>query len=46
MKAYAYPDGGGEKPLKDGVHDHPVDALRYALIHLARPSGVGGDAGY
>ena len=32
MQAYHYPPGGGELPLKDGVHDHPIDALRYYFI--------------
>ncbi len=38
MRAYRFPETGGETPLKDGVNDHPIDALRYALIHLARPT--------
>lgn len=33
MQCYHYPDSGpaasGELPLKDGVYDHPIDALRY-----------------
>jgi hypothetical protein len=33
MKAYRYPDGGGETPIKDGVHDHPIDALRYFFVN-------------
>jgi hypothetical protein len=43
IRGYRYPETGGEKPLKDGVHDHAVDALRYAMIHLVgdEPSRVG-----
>lgn len=26
------------KPVKDGVYDHIMDALRYAFIHIRRPS--------
>lgn len=33
LQQYRYPDGGGELPLKDGVHDHPIDALRYYLVN-------------
>ncbi len=33
MQCYHYPDSGSatssELPLKDGVYDHPIDALRY-----------------
>ncbi len=33
MQCYHYPDtptgGRAEAPYKDGVYDHPVDALRY-----------------
>jgi len=27
-------DSGKDKPLKDGEHDHAVDALRYLIINL------------
>ncbi|MCP4593332.1 MAG: hypothetical protein GY842_21565 [bacterium] len=42
MQCYHYPDSGaaalGELPLKDGVYDHPIDALRYFFInHQPRP---------
>lgn len=42
MQCYHYPDSGraaqGELPLKDGVYDHPIDALRYFFInHQRRP---------
>ena len=40
MKAYRYPPTGGELPIKDGQHDHPVDALRYVLVNLLRPIGA------
>ncbi|MBN1392195.1 MAG: hypothetical protein JW947_05260 [Sedimentisphaerales bacterium] len=35
MQCYRYPEGGrrGELPLKDGVHDHPIDALRYFFVN-------------
>ncbi|MCG3180566.1 MAG: hypothetical protein BIFFINMI_02928 [Phycisphaerae bacterium] len=41
MECYRYrtPDEGGDPatPFKDGVHDHPVDALRYFFVnHFAR----------
>jgi hypothetical protein len=40
LKCYHYPDGGScgadaELPLKDGVYDHPIDALRYFFCGLA-----------
>ena len=34
LQGYRYPpDAGGESPLKDGTHDHPIDALRYDFIN-------------
>ncbi|MFC1781605.1 hypothetical protein ACFLZ8_05030 [Planctomycetota bacterium] len=36
MECYHYPHSGsapGELPLKDGVYDHPIDALRYFFIN-------------
>jgi hypothetical protein len=33
MQKYRYPEGGGELPLKDGVHDHLIDALRYFYVN-------------
>jgi hypothetical protein len=37
MQCYHYPQdlgaGGGELPLKDGVYDHPIDALRYFFVN-------------
>lgn len=39
MQSYRYPDGGGELPLKDGEHDHLIDALRYHMVNAkARPT--------
>ena len=40
LECYHYPDGGNcgadaELPLKDGVYDHPIDALRYFFCGLA-----------
>jgi len=40
MECYHYPDSGGapgELPLKDGLYDHPIDALRYFFINHTRP---------
>ncbi len=46
MEAYRYPDpgegrggrrgGNSELPIKDGVHDHPIDALRYFFVNHRR----------
>ena len=40
MQCYHYPDSGqaanGELPFKDGVYDHPIDALRYFFINHQR----------
>ena len=33
LEAYRYPEDGGEAPLKDGTHDHPIDALRYDFVN-------------
>jgi hypothetical protein len=36
LQCYHYPDSGpatGELPFKDGVYDHPIDALRYFFIN-------------
>jgi hypothetical protein len=38
MQCYHYPEHGtaaaaGELPLKDGLYDHPIDALRYFFIN-------------
>jgi len=36
LRCYHYPDkptGSGELPLKDGLYDHPIDALRYFFIN-------------
>ena len=39
MQCYHYPDSGvpGELPLKDGLYDHPIDALRYFFINHNKP---------
>ena len=35
LQAYQWAEGMPRHPLKDGVHDHPIDALRYAIAgHL------------
>jgi len=40
MRSYHYPEGkvgsGAELPLKDGLHDHPIDALRYFFVNYKR----------
>ncbi len=37
MQCYRYPEssraGAGELPLKDGLYDHPIDALRYFFVN-------------
>jgi phage terminase large subunit len=42
MRCYHYPEPGsaaaGELPLKDGVYDHPIDALRYFFVNHTRPT--------
>ncbi|MBN2457182.1 MAG: hypothetical protein JXB29_11715 [Sedimentisphaerales bacterium] len=41
MQCYHYPDSisaSAELPLKDGVYDHPIDALRYFFINHQRPA--------
>ena len=40
MRCYHYPDGnrtaaGSEMPFKDGVYDHPIDALRYFFVNYS-----------
>ena len=40
MQCYHYPESAGlpsELPLKDGLYDHPIDALRYFFINQTRP---------
>ena len=41
MKAYRYPEGGGEVPIKDGEHDHLIDALRYFFVNYPKPGSTG-----
>jgi hypothetical protein len=41
MQCYHYPDdvsrnSAAELPLKDGVYDHPIDALRYFFVNYTR----------
>ena len=33
MQSYRYPDTPSETPLKDGQHDHLIDALRYHYVN-------------
>jgi hypothetical protein len=38
LQCYHYPDfstSGGELPLKDGLYDHPIDALRYFFVNYS-----------
>jgi hypothetical protein len=39
LRCYHYPEGigrsGAELPLKDGVYDHPIDALRYFFVNYS-----------
>ena len=39
MQCYHYPDQptAAELPQKDGIYDHPIDALRYFFINQATP---------
>jgi hypothetical protein len=40
LECYHYPEfanAPGELPQKDGLYDHPIDALRYFFINHARP---------
>lgn len=41
MECYHYPDSGNshsELPQKDGLYDHPIDALRYFFVNYSRPA--------
>jgi hypothetical protein len=42
LQCYHYPDssraGYNELPLKDGLYDHPIDALRYFFVNHAQPT--------
>jgi hypothetical protein len=44
MQCYHYPQdlaaAGGELPLKDGVYDHPIDALRYFFVNYNHPGKI------
>ena len=39
LRCYHYPESAtpDELPLKDGIYDHPIDALRYFFINHNRP---------
>jgi hypothetical protein len=39
MQSYHYAEGGSELPLKDGDHDHLVDALRYHYVNVPKEEG-------
>jgi len=41
MRCYHYPEGvrgGAELPVKDGVYDHSIDALRYFFVNQTKPA--------
>ena len=39
LRCYHYPDSTmGELPFKDGLYDHPIDALRYFFVNYAGKS--------
>jgi hypothetical protein len=42
LQCYHYPDDvsglSDELPLKDGVYDHPIDALRYFFVNYQNPA--------
>ena len=44
MQCYHYPETGAvvqsELPKKDGIHDHPIDALRYFFVNWGRGKGA------
>ena len=40
LQCYRYPDPPSEIPLKDGEHDHLIDALRYHFIARSRRGPV------
>ena len=40
MKGYRYGKGSGEVPMKDGEHDHLIDALRYFFVNYPEPGAV------
>ncbi len=41
LRCYHYPDAGtSELPVKDGIHDHPIDALRYFFVNRPNADGV------
>jgi hypothetical protein len=45
MKCYHYPENtagpGTELPVKDGVYDHPIDALRYFFVNYKQRGNIG-----
>jgi hypothetical protein len=41
LESLSYPKEGGELPVKDGVHDHPIDALRYFYVNRGKGKGIG-----
>jgi len=45
LQSYRYPTGAGEIPLKDGRHDHLIDALRYHVVNRT-PRGAHGGRTY
>ena len=35
LRCYHYPNAHDETPVKDNIHDHPMDALRYHFVNHA-----------
>jgi phage terminase large subunit len=44
MRCYHYRESGsgaiGELPVKDGIYDHPIDALRYFFVNYRRNNRI------
>ena len=40
LQSYHYEEGRGEKPVKDGIADHSLDALRYFFINRPQRAAV------
>ena len=43
MESYHYGEKGGELPVKDGEHDHLIDALRYHFVNRTTRALRGGE---
>ncbi len=40
LQAYRYANNGSEMPLKDGEHDHLIDALRYYFVNAKTDGAI------